>query len=533
MPRFLDCGERIRCRPAFAPELKSVNTYYRQLSGAILARPWRRICSTLRPEMSSRPRTPAPRDLQSGTLILAISALPSMGVESQGRDGILPGSGERRTQMRGNLFRGSVGAVLMIVSWRAAKAQPYTPYVIVLKNSTINPDGSVDHVRTSLIGRRADGVRVLIDWSGKNQEKILRRIQYPEKGTWVIVDVPHKQKKTFGGGRPMDVSDGEPLCRYAPQEFDNVDKPGDIQGFSALHHRESMGSEAVHDIWLAPELGCEEIRVITTFTDGTVEKREPVTIKKAEPDAEYFFVPDGLTEVEITSFLGAVEGRELNTVLWKDRPAKSVAIPYTATQDEFWVGPHGEDRGHATHTFARKGDATTIVIDGKITVLRYGSEDRTVEFTHEDNKIFTMGTGAARTVKANEDCVHMPVNAETIGEDTILGHPATHIRIDSGPQMTIDRWHANDLACLMLQTIFTSNDGSRDIQKFTALTIGEPDEKLFQLPSNPHEVSPREFFKSTSHMQGDTPGDAADIENNASLDKLDEHYKKDKALRGE
>jgi hypothetical protein len=449
--------------------------------------------------------------------------------------------------MSGNLFRGSVGAVLMIMSWRVAKAQPYTPYVIVLKNSTINPDGSVDHVRTSLIARRADGVRVLIDWSGKNQEKILRRIQYPEKGTWVIVDVPHKQKKTFGGGRPMDVSDGEPFCRYAPQEFDNVDKPDDIQGFSALHRRERMGSQAVHDIWLAPELGCEEIRVITTFTDGTVEKREPVTIKKAEPDAEYFFVPDGLTEVEITSFLGAVEGRELNTVLFKDRPAKSVAIPYTATQEELWVGPHGEDKGHASRTLARRGDATTVTIEdissanrvteleGKISVLKYGSENRTVEFTTRDSNISTMGNGEARVVPANWDCLHVPVNTEKVGTDTILGHPATHIRDTNFRSVfTADeRWVANDLGCLEVQRIYTYTDGSKDIQKLTSLTVGEPDEKSFQLPSNPHEVGPREFFKSISHMKGDTPGDAADIENNAALDKVEAHYEKDKALRGE
>ena len=223
----------------------------------------------------------------------------------------------------------------------------------------------------------------------------------------------------------------------------------------------------------------------------------------------------------------------VSTIAHAQVAGRSVAIPYTATHEELWVGPHGEDKGHATHTFARKADATTLVIDGKISVLRYAAEDRTVEFTHEDNKIFTMGTGAVRTVTENEDCVHVPVDAERIGEDTLLGHPAAHIRINGGAQVTIDRWHAKDLACLELQTVYTSNDGSRDIQKFTALTIGEPDEKLFQLPSNPVEVTPREFFKSSSHMKGNTPGDAADIENDASLDRLEEHYRKDKALRGE
>lgn len=215
--------------------------------------------------------------------------------------------------MPGTQYR-NLAAVILVgaSSWTTASAQPYTPYVIVQKNSIVKPDGSVEVVLTRLTGRRSDGVRVLIDWSGKNQETILRRIEYPEKGIWVSVDVPHKQKSTFGSGRRIHVSEGEPLCRYGPQEFDNIDKPDDIQGFGALHYRTQLGGNAVRDTWLTPELGCEEIRTITMLADGSVEKLLPVTIKKAEPDAEYFAVPDGLTEVDTATFLSTVNGRQLS-----------------------------------------------------------------------------------------------------------------------------------------------------------------------------------------------------------------------------
>lgn len=240
-----------------------------------------------------------------------------------------------------------------------------------------------------------------------------------------------------------------------------------------------------------------------------------------------------LVRGSVGAVLMIMSWRAANAQPYTQAAAKSVAIPYTAIQEELWVGPHGEDKGHASHTFARKGDRTTLVIDGKISVLHYGQENRVVEFTHEDNNIMTTGNGQRRVVIENEDCVRIPSNAERVGEETILGHPAMHVRSTSGGIITTDRWHAKDLGCLLLQEVATFQDGSRDIRKITSLTVGEPDDNLFQLPSNPHEVSPREFFKSESHMKGGTPGDAADIENNAALDRVEERYKKDKALRGE
>ena len=89
----------------------------------------------------------------------------------------------------------------------------------------------------------------------------------------------------------------------------------------------------------------------------------------------------------------------------------------------------------------------------------------------------------------------------------------------------MDRWLADDLACLELQTVHTSNDGLRDIQKFTALTIGEPDGKLFQLPPNPHEVSPRVFFAPMLDAKSESPMEADD--------PLEQPYWRFKAIRGE
>jgi len=48
--------------------------------------------------------------------------------------------------------------------------------------------------------------------------------------------------------------------------------------------------------------------------------------------------------------------------------------------------------------------------------------------------------------------------------------------------------------------------------------VGEPDEKLFQLPPNPIEVTPHEFFAALS-LNSD--------------DNLDQRYTKFKAIRGE
>lgn len=207
--------------------------------------------------------------------------------------------------------------------------------------------------------------------------------------------------------------------------------------------------------------------------------------------------------------------------------ARNVAIPYTAIQEEIWVGPHGEARGHDSHIAARKGDATLLVISGKISVLHYGQENRVVEFTHEDNNIMTTGNGQAKVVIENEDCVRVPSNAERVGEDTILGHPSTHVKFTfSG--ITTDRWHAKDLGCLLLQEVNTFEDGSREIRKITSLTLGAPDEKLFQLPSNPHEVPPSEFF-ATFH----DPANAKFKDHQQADAGMEARYWRDKALRGE
>jgi len=184
----------------------------------------------------------------------------------------------------------------------------------------------------------------------------------------------------------------------------------------------------------------------------------------------------------------------------------AAVVPYTVVLREIWPDSGSGAPPVVRHTYALRSDGAEVTrsVELKATPLiqrtiAMPSGDRAeVDDVHElkTTTLEPLRRPARRDPSRN--CAYQVAgnsqaalsSERIVGQESLGGHRAV-IVVGHGTTS----WLALDLGCAPLQRRFGPEADPSGLQKYESVAAGEPDPKLFEIPSSYREVAPSEFFR--------------------------------------
>jgi hypothetical protein len=227
--------------------------------------------------------------------------------------------------------------------------------------------------------------------------------------------------------------------------------------------------------------------------------------------------------------LVALAGRLIQSRIKAREVRPGTPIPYTVTLRETIRGPDGKVTVGPESTWAIRTDgsrAIRIVEKSSQRILNFASgiEVNINELTNTKSSIMKRDWNPAilqrdPTSKCIRSLAGSPMTSMPEifdGEQIVAGYRTAKI-VRNG----VTEWFALDYGCALVKDRWGFETGETSEKELVALTGGEPNPALFEVPANAAEVPPSERLLGPTKKCGDCDAHALEV-----LRKLDEEYKR-------